>query len=93
MFLEVILRIKLLSNMSAENDDDKLLMDVVFDLGVRLLAEVAKDYSKLATSFLATHSNIYVVLHVQIPSFFANLLVIIETINCVLEYLLKRRNF
>ncbi|VDD96096.1 unnamed protein product [Enterobius vermicularis] len=59
--LKMILALRqLLSNMSAENDDDKLLMDVVFDLGVRLLAEVAKDYSKLATSFLATHSNIYV---------------------------------
>uniref|UniRef100_A0A0N5AUV1 Conserved oligomeric Golgi complex subunit 7 n=1 Tax=Syphacia muris TaxID=451379 RepID=A0A0N5AUV1_9BILA len=58
--LKMILALRqILSNMSAESEEDRVLMDCILDFGLRLLAEVARDYSKLATSFLATHSNIF----------------------------------
>lgn len=51
---------QLISDVAPQTDDDKPLSECILDFGLRLLADVSSDYSKLASSFLATHSNISV---------------------------------
>lgn len=49
-----------ISDVSANSEEDRPVSECIRDFGARLLTDIADDYSKLATSFLAAHSNISV---------------------------------